>query len=65
MIFGHAPVIFPAVVALQPSFRLTSYSHVALLHLAVFMRVGADIIKSGPGLQWGGIASALAIGIFW
>jgi hypothetical protein len=64
MIFGHAPVIFPAVLVLQPSFRLTFYSHVALLHLAVLLRVGSDVAKWGPGRQWGGIASALAIGLF-
>ena len=64
MIFGHAPVIFPAVLVLQPSFRLTFYSHVVLLHLAVLLRVGSDVVKWGPGRQWGGIASALAIGLF-
>lgn len=64
MIFGHAPVIFPAVMVLQPSFRLTFYSHVVLLHLAVLLRVGSEIVKWGPGRQWGGVASALAIGLF-
>jgi hypothetical protein len=64
MIFGHAPVIFPAVLVLQPSFRLTFYSHVVLLHLAALLRVGSDVVKWGPGRQWGGIASALAIGLF-
>jgi hypothetical protein len=64
MIFGHAPIIFPAVLALQPSFRLTFYSHVVLLHLAVLLRIGSEVAKWGPGRQWGGIASALAIGLF-
>jgi len=64
MIFGHAPVILPAVMGLQPSFRLTFYSHVGLLHLAVMLRVGADVIRWGPGRQWGGVASALAVGLF-
>ncbi len=64
MIFGHAPVIFPAVLGLQPSFRTSFYSHVGLLHLAVLLRVGADVAKWGPGRQWGGVASALAVGLF-
>jgi len=64
MIFGHAPVIFPAVLMLQPSFRVTFYSHVVLLHLAVLLRIGSELMKWGPGRQWGGIASALAVACF-
>jgi hypothetical protein len=63
-IFGHAPIILAAVRALQPSFRLTFYSHVVLLYLAVLLRIGSEIVKWAPGRQWGGIASALAIGLF-
>jgi hypothetical protein len=64
MIFGHAPVIFPAVLMLQPSFSTRFYAHVVLLHLAVLIRIGSEAIKWGPGRQWGGVASALAIGLF-
>lgn len=64
MIFGHAPVIFPAVLAVQPSFRVSLYSHVVLLHLAVLLRVGSDIALWAKGRQWGGIAGALAIALF-
>lgn len=64
MIFGHAPVIFPAVLVLQPSFRRVFYAHVALLHLGLVLRVGADVAKWGTGRQWGGSLNALAIGLF-
>jgi hypothetical protein len=64
MIFGHAPVIFPAVLVVQPRFRPTFYSHVVLLHLALLLRVGADLAKWATGRQWGGILGALAIGLF-
>jgi hypothetical protein len=64
MIFGHAPVIFPAVLGLQPSFRTLFYAHVALLHLGLLLRVGADVAKWGTGRQWGGSLNALAIGLF-
>jgi hypothetical protein len=64
MIFGHAPVIFPAVLMLQPSFRPAFYSHFALLHVAVVLRVGSEAIKWAPGRPWGGVISALAIGLF-
>lgn len=64
MIFGHAPVIFPAVLVLQPSFRRVFYAHVALLHLGLLLRVGADVSKWGTGRQWGGSLNAMAIGLF-
>src|SRR5262249_30675669 len=64
MIFGHAPVIFPAVLVVQPRFRPTFYSHVVLLHLALLLRVGADLAKWTTGRRWGGILGALAIGLF-
>jgi hypothetical protein len=64
MIFGHAPVIFPAVLTVQPRFRPTFYSHVVLLHLALLVRIGSDLAKWAPGRQWGGILGALAIGLF-
>jgi hypothetical protein len=64
MIFGHAPVIFPAVLVVQPRFRPAFYSHVVLLHLALLIRIGSDLAKWGAGRQWGGILGALAIGLF-
>ncbi len=64
MIFGHAPVIFPAVLMLQPAFRTRFYTHVVLLHAAVLFRVGADVLKSGAGRQWGSVASAVVVGLF-
>src|SRR5215471_2492725 len=64
MIFGHAPVIFPAVMMVQPCFRPTFYSHVVLLHLALVLRVGADLAKWATGRQWGGVLGALAIALF-
>jgi hypothetical protein len=64
MIFGHAPVIFPAVLGLQPSFRTAFYAHAALLHLGLILRVGADVARWGVGRQWGGSLNALAIGLF-
>jgi hypothetical protein len=64
MIFGHAPVIFPAVLHLQPSFRRFFYAHVLLLHLALLLRVGSDLAAWAPGRQWGGIGNAVAILLF-
>jgi hypothetical protein len=64
MIFGHAPVIFPAVLMLQPNFEPRFYAHVALLHAALLVRIGSDVMKHGAGRQWGSVLSALAIALF-
>jgi hypothetical protein len=64
MIFGHAPVIFPAVLMTQPIFRARFYAHVALLHAALLVRIGADVLKQGTGREWGSVLSAIAIALF-
>ena len=46
MIFGHAPIIFPAVLGLPVTFRPRFYLHLALLHAGLVVRVAAH-----PGLS--------------
>ncbi len=64
MIFGHAPVIFPAVLNVQPCFQPRFYAHLILLHTALILRVGADLFAWPQGRQWGGAGTALAIVLF-
>ncbi len=64
MIFGHAPVIFPAVLNEQPRFRPVFYIHVVVLHVGLALRVAADLAIWPQGRQWGGAVTALAILIF-
>lgn len=64
MIFGHAPVIFPAVLRLQPAFSPRLYAHVTLLHAALLLRLGADLAASVPGRQWGAILNGVALLVF-
>ena len=64
MIFGHAPVIFPAVLLLRPSFRTAFYAHLAVLHAGLLLRVGADLADWPAGRQWGGATNALALALF-
>ncbi len=64
MIFGHAPVIFPAVLNVPPAFGRRFYAHVSLLHVALILRVGSDLAGWSAGRQWGAIGNALAIILF-
>ncbi len=64
MIFGHAPVIFPAVLGVQMPFRPAFYAHLILVHLSLALRVGSDIARWVPGRQWGGMLNVVAILLF-
>lgn len=64
MIFGHAPVIFPAVLVLQPVFTRRFYAHVALLHAGLVIRIGGGLANSGSGRKWGAVITAIALAVF-
>ena len=64
MIFGHAPLILPAVTARALPYRPYFYSHVALLHAGLLLRVSGDLAAQPSLRLWGGLLSALAILLF-
>ena len=64
MIFGHAPIIFPAVLAVPVPFRQVFYAHLALLHISVALRLLGDVLAVISLRQWGGLLNTLAILLF-
>lgn len=64
MIFAHAPVIFPAVLRRPMAYTPRFYSHLALLHAGLLLRVVGDWSVYWPARQWGGVLAALAIALF-
>lgn len=64
MIFGHAPVIFPAVLGVQMKFSKMFYAHLALLHLSLLLRVGADLVEWQNGRLWGAMINVIAMLFF-
>jgi hypothetical protein len=65
MIFGHAPVIVPAVLKVRLPFRWWFYAHVALLHVALLVRlVGGDALGNRLAWQIGGAGTEVAILLF-
>ena len=62
MIFGHAPVIVPAVLGVRLPFRPWFYGHLALLHAALLVRVVAGD-AAGSRLSWqvGGVGTEVAV----
>jgi hypothetical protein len=61
MIFGHAPVILPAVLGVPIPFRPAFYLPLALLHATLALRVTSDLLGWAPGRAWGGLLNVLAL----
>jgi hypothetical protein len=64
MIFGHAPIIFPAVLGLPINFQPAFYIHLGLLHLSLLLRVVGDFANQNTLRMWGGLLNEIAILIF-
>jgi hypothetical protein len=65
MIFGHAPVIFPAVLGLPIPFSRRFYLHLGLLHAGLAVRIAGDLLGEAALRQTGGVANALALLLFF
>jgi hypothetical protein len=65
MIFGHAPIIVPAVLGRTTSpYHPALYVPLLLLHASLLLRVVGDLIGWWPGRQWGGLLNVLAVLLF-
>lgn len=65
MIFGHAPVIVPAVLGVRLPFAPRFYAHLALLHVALAVRlIGGDLLGNKLAWQIGGTGTVIAILLF-
>jgi hypothetical protein len=64
MIFGHAPIIFPAVLGVGVAYRPAFYAHLVLLHASLLLRVAGDLVPWAPGREWGGLLNGVAIVAF-
>jgi hypothetical protein len=64
MIFGHAPIIFPAILGVPINFQPAFYIHLILLHASLVLRVFADYANLHPLRMWGGLLNEVAILIF-
>jgi hypothetical protein len=64
MIFGHAPIIFPAVLLRPMAYAPRFYGHLLLLHAALLLRIGGDLAESLAARRWGGLLNAVAIVLF-
>lgn len=64
MIFGHAPIIFPAILGIPINFQPSFYIHLVLLHASLIVRVVADYANWYTLRMWGGLLNEVAILLF-
>ncbi len=64
MIFGHAPIIFPAILGVPINFQPSFYIHLVLLHASLVLRVIADYANLHILRMWGGLLNEVAILLF-
>ncbi len=64
MIFGHAPIILPAILRLPLTFRPFFYTHLGLLHVSLLIRVWGDLAGDPTIRQWGGLLNVCALLLF-
>jgi hypothetical protein len=64
MVFGHAPIIFPAVLRVAVPYHPTFYLPLALLHLSLVVRLAGDAAGSFETTRAGGLLNAIALAAF-
>jgi hypothetical protein len=64
MIFGHALIIFPAVVRIKIPYHPTFYLPLVFLHISLLIRIYGDLLQSPNIRSMGGMLNAAALLLF-
>ena len=64
MIFGHAPIILPALLNRMLPFHPSFYLSLILLHASLLLRIAGDLSNWYPLRQWGGLLNEISILLF-
>jgi hypothetical protein len=64
MIFGHAPIILPALMGVPVPYSRLFYGHLALLHASLIVRVAGDLLADPEVRRWGGLFNEIAVVVF-
>jgi len=64
MIFGHAPMIFPAISKLKIPYRPSFYLPLILLQVSVLLRLSGDFLYAANLRKAGGVLHAVTIMLF-
>lgn len=61
MVFGHAPIIFPAILRVKVPYTAHFYPPLVLLHTSLLVRLGGDWALRPDWRAWGGVLNAVAL----
>lgn len=61
MIFGHAPIIFPAILGLKITYRSVFYVPLILLHLSLATRLSGEMLGMEWLRLWGGLFNEISV----
>ncbi|KAA3608851.1 MAG: hypothetical protein D8M58_19135 [Calditrichaeota bacterium] len=64
MIFGHAPIIFPAIIGSPINYHPRFYLHFGLLHFSLLFRIIMDMLDWLDGRYWASLLNVIAILLF-
>ena len=64
MIFGHAPIIIPAIVNIKIPYQPIFYLPLTVLHVALIVRIAGDLMLHPVCRSVGGALNAIAITLF-
>lgn len=64
MVFGHAPIVVPAVLRVDVGYRRAFYVPLALLHATLALRLAGDALTDPVWTRAGGIGNAVALAAF-
>jgi hypothetical protein len=64
MIFGHAPLIFPAILGIPVNYHAVFYLPLVILNTSLAVRLLGDLAGWGWIRLWGGLLNAAAILLF-
>lgn len=64
MIFGHAPIIFPAVARVRIPYHPMFYLPLIVLHASLVARIAGDLLQNPQSRSLGGALNAVALLLF-
>ena len=64
MIFGHAPIIFPAVARIKIPYHPAFYLPLLVLHISLAARIAGDLLQIPHCRTAGGILNGVALTLF-
>jgi hypothetical protein len=64
MIFGHAPIILPALLNVMISYQPAAALNLVFLHLSLVLRIAGDLSLSFALRKWGGLLNEVAVLLF-